>query len=341
MRRVLVGFTVGVALFALVLVAMDVRAVVAVLSRVDTSLFALTLAAGLAGIAFLAESLRRLRRTLGSDGSAPLVRFHGTYLRAYFVRLVLPIGASGAPAIIGYVVQREFDGQFEEELAVATAAELLSFIGSSSLALFGMVVFLFNGGRIAYASVVGSAVAVMFLGAFGTLTVLLFRPTILDPLVHGVGWAVDATLGQLSQTVHRMVSRETIDAKLALFHDTMALLRSAPRTMALALILTVLAWVGLSLPLFVGLLALGAPVPLALVLFAVPVSGFTYVLPVSGGLGGVEVVLVSLLVTGAGIGVPVAAAGVIMYRLATFWIPLALGGLATTVRPEDFRSFVP
>lgn len=337
MRRVLVGFVVGVALLAVVLVAMDVRRVAAVLARVDASLFGLTVAAGLAGIGCLGEALRRLRRTLGSDGTAALGRFHGTYLRAYFVRLILPVGSSGAPAIVGFILHREFDGQFEEELAVATAAELLSFIGSSSLALLGLAVFLVNGGRIAHAGVVGTVISIVFLGAFATLTVLLFWPDLLDPFVHGVGKLIDVTVGRLSKRVHAKVAPERIDAKLARFHTTMALLRSAPRTMALGLALSVLAWVGLSLPLFVGLHALEVAVPLSLVFFAVPVSGFTYVLPVSGGLGGVEIVLVTLLVTGSGVSVPVAAAGVILYRLATFWVPLALGAVATTVKPGDIQ----
>ena len=49
--------------------------------------------------------------------------------------------------------------------------------------------------------------------------------------------------------------------------------------------------------------------------------------PTPGGLGAVEAILLAAL-TGIGIASPVALAGIFLYRLATFWLPIPLGAVS-------------
>jgi undecaprenyl-diphosphatase len=49
--------------------------------------------------------------------------------------------------------------------------------------------------------------------------------------------------------------------------------------------------------------------------------------PTPGGLGAVEAILLAAL-TGIGIASPVALAGIFLYRLATFWLPILPGALS-------------
>jgi len=333
MRRTLVGFVVGVLLLVAVASLLDLGAVAAVVVRADGELFVLALALGLAGVTTLGEALRRVRSAVGPEADADGGRFYAAFWSAHFLRLLVPVGSSGAPAITAYMLYGAFDGEYEEELAVTTAAELLSYVASATLVLTGLALALADGTTVRYADVLVAAgvgmlgVAVLLLGG------LLFRPEAADRAVYPAARAVDATLGRFSTRVHEAVARDAVERRLARFHDTARLLRASPRALAAGVALSLAAWVCLSLPLYVGGLALGERCPLALVLVAVPVSGFLYVLPVSGGLGGVEVVVATLLVAGAGVTVPVAAAATLLYRLATFWAPLAVGGAVSVARP--------
>ncbi|WP_223256424.1 flippase-like domain-containing protein [Micromonospora endophytica] len=100
-----------------------------------------------------------------------------------------------------------------------------------------------------------------------------------------------------------------------------------PRLVAAALALT-LAY-GLSL--YLGLLAVGEPISLALlppvILVSVVGEGVASAAPTPGGLGATEAALVSGLLL-YGVPVDTAVAGVLVYRLATFWAPAPFGYLA-------------
>jgi uncharacterized protein (TIRG00374 family) len=329
MRRELVGLGVGVLLVAFVLVLLDVGRVVAIVARTDEALFAPAMALGVAGILLLGLSLRQLRRALEPEAMDKSVRFFAAFLRAYFVRLVIPVGSSGAPAIYAYVLTREFEGSFEEELAVSTAAELLSYGASAGVALAGLAVLTVGGGEFAYTRVVTVTVGAILVGVVAAFVLLWFAPSTVDRVVLGAASAVERTAGRLSTRVAAASNREAVTEKLALFHETTSLLGRAPRTIAVCGVLSVLAWLALSAPLFLAIRSLGGTVPFALVAVAVPISGFMYVLPVSGGLGGVEVALGTLLVAGSGVGIHLAAAAVLLHRLATYWLPLVISGVVT------------
>ena len=333
MRRTLVGFLVGLSLLVAAATLLDLPAVARVVAAADGELFVLALAFGLGGVTALGEALRRVRSAVGPEADAAVGRFFAAFWSAHFLRLLVPVGSSGAPAITAYMLYGAFDGEYEEELAVTTAAELLSFVASATLALTGIALALAGGTTVRYANLlVGAGLAVLGL-AMALLVGLLVRPEAADPVVHPVARALDATLGRVSSRAHAVLAPDAVEESLARFHETAGLLRAAPRALVAGVALSLLAWVCLSLPLYVGGLALGEQFPVALVLVAVPVSGFLYVLPVSGGLGGVEVVVASLLVAGAGVTVPVAAAATLLYRLSTFWAPLVVGGAVSVARP--------
>jgi uncharacterized protein (TIRG00374 family) len=316
-----------------VLLLLDVERVVDNVRRARTDLFGLAVVLGLAGVGLLGGALRQLRRTLEPAVDDGTVRFFGAFLRAYFVRLIIPVGSSSAPAIYAYVLHHEFETTFEEELALGTAAELLSYGASAAVALVGMMLFLVGGGEVPYARPVTASIGVIFGGVVAAFVVLWHASRGVDRVVLRVTGAVNRSVGRLSTRVAAATADEHVRGRLETFHETTALLGRAPRTMAVCGGLTVLAWLALSAPLYLAVAALDASTPFALVMVAVPVSGFLYVLPVSGGLGGVEVAVGTLLVAGSGVTVPQAAAAVLLYRVATYWTPLAVSGIVTVLGP--------
>lgn len=83
--------------------------------------------------------------------------------------------------------------------------------------------------------------------------------------------------------------------------------------------------------LYLALLATGQPVDLTLlppvILVCVIGEGVASAAPTPGGLGATEAALVSGLLL-YGVQLDTAVAGVLIYRLATFWIPVPPGYLA-------------
>ena len=101
-----------------------------------------------------------------------------------------------------------------------------------------------------------------------------------------------------------------------------------PRGLALALGLSALGWLFQMLALWLAFRAIGTPIPLSVALFVVPIGAIAGVTPLPGGAGGIESVLVVLLVAAPlpAVTESVALAAVVVFRGAVYWTPTLLGG---------------
>jgi len=88
-----------------------------------------------------------------------------------------------------------------------------------------------------------------------------------------------------------------------------------------------------------SLLAFAASM-LLLVVFLVPASHLVAVLPLPGGLGGVELVLAGVLAVVLGIDVILAATVTLLYRLWAYWFVLLAGAVASLYAATPVRSLV-
>jgi uncharacterized protein (TIRG00374 family) len=79
--------------------------------------------------------------------------------------------------------------------------------------------------------------------------------------------------------------------------------------------------------LWVAFRAVGASVPLSIVLMGYLIGQLGGLLPLPGGVGGIDAGLSGMLIV---YGAPAAAtvAAVLAYRLILFWLPLLVGGIA-------------
>lgn len=329
MRRTIAGLVVGVALIALAVSALGLGDVIDVVRAADVWLVALSVVVGTASVVVYGEAFRQLRRRLEPTPFGG--RFHVIYYSAQFVRLSLPVGAASFPAILAYVMAREGETSFEENLAVATAADLLGYTTSFLLGFVGFGVFLLTGDGLANGPVLAAAVGagVVLTVTLGTLAILVYWPWIVDGAVLWSANAIRVTLGRLSDRIHGAVHREAVRERLELFHETIELLRGARRGVVVATTMTVISWVLIVLPLWLNFMAVGQWVPFAVVLFAVPAGNLLGFVPLPGGLGGVELAIGTVVVAAAGVGVQTAAAAVLLHRLATYWVPLLVGGLSS------------
>jgi len=102
------------------------------------------------------------------------------------------------------------------------------------------------------------------------------------------------------------------------------------RRLALALGFSTVGWLCLAASLWLSLSALDQTVPFSVVFVVVPIGAIAGVTPLPGGLGGVETVIVTLLVA---FGVPagVAAGAVVIHRTGTYVLPTVIGGAVAGV----------
>lgn len=105
-----------------------------------------------------------------------------------------------------------------------------------------------------------------------------------------------------------------------------------------SLCFSALGWLILSAVFWASLYSVGNSVPVAVPLLVVPLSMTGNVLPLPGGVGGVEALLVALTIGTASISIPSATAAVLIYRVMTFGLALLLGGLATALLEFHIRN---
>jgi uncharacterized protein (TIRG00374 family) len=155
------------------------------------------------------------------------------------------------------------------------------------------------------------------------------------PAIAAGGWwfrnGVKRGVVRLVAPIARHTDRVTVEGARRRIEDLYAAFgRIATNLRALveATLLAYAGWAFFALPLFFAGRALGAPVDPLLVLFIVPASTLAGLVPSPGGLGGVEVALVALLVGLVPVGAATAFALALVYRVASYWFALVVGGVA-------------
>lgn len=292
-------------------------------------------ALGVAGFLAWGASLRRL--FAGVDSVVPARRFHRAFLAGVFAKQLLPGGNASGPAFIAYAVNRETDDRYEHDFAVATVGELFNLAASVALAAVGVAVVAARGGTpglVAVAGAVGLVAVAVVVGA-----VLLFvRRDAFDALVLRASAVLRATAGRASLRVAAETDPAVVRERLDAFGRPLAALSRDRAAVAVAVGYSAAGWTCLCLALWASAVALGHAVPLAAVLFVVPVGGVASAVPLPGGLGGVEVATTALLVAVAGLPLVDGTAAVLLFRLASFWLVVVLGGLATVSISLDPRE---
>lgn len=333
-RRLIASFALALAVLVVFVRAVGPGRVATDLAGVRGSWAALAVALALATFLAWSESLRQLY--LGADTDVAHTRFRLAFLSGVFAKQVLPAGNASGPAFIAYAVNTESDNRYEYDLAVATVGELSNLGASLVVATAGIVALLFAGGGTN--ALLGFGAIVVGTGAVavsGLLALLFLRRSAFDALVRRLGWLVRATAGRRSGRIAAAVAPARVDAWLDGFGRPLAALATDRRALGLGLSYSLVGWLSLSLCFVASGLALGHGLPVVLGLFVVPVGGFASAFPLPGGVGGIEVAMAALVVALVGTELVAATATVLLFRLASFWLVLAVGGLASVYLSLD------
>jgi uncharacterized protein (TIRG00374 family) len=271
-----------------------------------------------------------LRTVLGVLGTRLSVgRSFLVFSAATFANNVTPFGQAGGEPFSALLVSRVADSEYETGLAAVASVDALHFLPSVGLALVGLG---YYGTTVAF----GDRLAVAAVGVGGFAAAVAVGGSLGWRYREAVERAVVGATAPLFELLGRLAPGRAAPARAAVadrvggFFETVERIAGDRRALVTALALSALGWVGLAGSLWLSLFALGHPVALAAPLVAIPLGSMASVTPLPGGLGGIEAVLVALLVPTTGLAPATVGAAVLVHRGATYWLPVVVGGAAAS-----------
>jgi hypothetical protein len=206
-----------------------------------------------------------------------------------------------------------------------TVVEFLGVVASVGLGLLALAWLVLFAPEAAAVGHLQTGVVAFAVASVAAAAAFWYWRRTVERLSLGVAWLCRASVGRLSVRLRERLDPGRVEGGLARYYGRMDVLAADRRTIAAVLGFNFAGWAFSALPLYTSAVALDAEVSVVLALFLVPASGVVTVLPLPGGLGGVELALVGVLAAVGGLALPLAAAVVFLYRICTYWFVLALG----------------
>jgi uncharacterized protein (TIRG00374 family) len=342
--RIVAGFALALLAVGGFLLAVGPGAVAAELATANLLILAAGFLSVVVALACWSEAVRRLVTTTGHPVGGS--RYRRAYLSGEFLKQVLPMGQSGGPVFMSYTISQETDAPYESTLAAASVFAFINVVASLVLAVAGLALLvvtrrgptgpLLRNVLVAMVAVTGVVFLLSYLAAY--------RRSVLERVALRVAAALRRTVGRLSARADTALAPEAVERVVGTYADSVGQLAGDRRALAATVALAIVGWVFFLLPLYTSFVAIGDPVPYALVVFAVPVVTLLNVVPLPGGLGGFEVALAAVTAAVGGFDLPTATAAVFLFRLSNYWFLVLLGGLAAaslSVRVSDPPPLAP
>ena len=331
-RATLLGFAGTFAVLGVLVWFVGVGDLIAILAGANRWLVALVVCVTVLWLVAWGLALRTVLAVLGVDISPPasFLVFSG----AMFSNNVTPFGQAGGEPVTALLVSRVTDAEYETGLAAIASVDTLNFVPSITLALFGAAYYateitLHTNRNVALAAVAVVALAVVVPSIVYAAWRRRYR--IERRLVRRLTPLIRRLAGHVPRVPIPTV--EGIEGRITGFFRSIERIAADRRTLALSLGLSALGWGCQMLGLWLAFRAVGTPIPLSIAIFVVPIGAIAGVTPRPGGAGGIESVLVVLLVAAPlpAVTESVALAAVVVFRGAVYWTPIVIGGFVTGV----------
>lgn len=282
------------------------------------------LVAVVAGVVAMGGCLYVLARSLGL-GLGPVESiFLNTSVS--LAHNLTPFGqASGVP-IGAAIITTRAEGSYEQCLAALSAKDVVSFVPA-------ILVFVVGGGYIGLSGVAIPDELRPVFAAFALFVVTVCAVTVAVSRYPGRATAViRRVVGGTNRLADRLplvpsLDESEVERRLTEFTDSFGALAGDRPTIVLASALATGSFLAQGWLLWLALGAVGVEVPLALAIFAVPVSLLASGLPLPGGTGGVESVQILMLVGVTGAALSPTGTAVILSRGLVYWTPIVLGSV--------------
>lgn len=332
LRATVLGFLGAFVLLGLLAWFSGVEGLLETLGRADLRLVAVVVLATLGWLLTWGFALRTVLGILDVTLS-PLKAFL-VFAAAMFSNNVTPFGQAGGEPVTALLISESSEAEYETSLAAIASVDTLNFVPSITIALIGAGYFAtevtFGTNRnltAAVVAVVALAIAVPAL----VYTAWRYRASLEQRVIRWLAPTIQRLTKLLPRVSH--ASRASIESRITGFFGGIERIAGDPRGLALALGFSTLGWGCQMFALWVAFRAIGTPIPGSVALFVVPIGAIAGVTPLPGGAGGIETVLVLLLVS---VPLPavtssIALAAVVIFRSIVYWTPILIGSLVVSV----------
>lgn len=285
-------------------------------------------------------SFRAILAALGIEASWP--RAGLLFLSTMFADYLTPSAQAGSVPVGGLLVSRATGATYATGMTAVAAFGALNVVPSTvaiavSAAYLARTATLTPRLQVAVALLLGVVSGTLACGAVGWRYRRRLR-TLARPLLAAVG-AVAHRLPMV-----RRIDPRALDASFARVVSEAERLAWNRRQLGVCLCFSALGWLLLSTAFWLSLRATYGPVAVAVPLLVVPLSMTGNVLPLPGGVGGIEALLVALVVGLVPASLANATAAALVYRGVTLGAVMVLGGLALValeLRPRNGNASSP
>lgn len=334
--RLVLGLVILGVIVAFVVETVDPGQIAQVVERADPWLALLGALLAILGIACWSEAMRRLLPAEGerlSSGRGFLV-----YATGSMVRNVLPVGYASSIGVLSFVYRREASLSLHRSLAAVSVAELLGTVASVSVTAFGISLLGLEG--VASPLLRWAALGVAVIGGVLLVggTLVWYRRGLLERLARTGAQLVSQLLGRFTPGLGGRLTPAAVERSLGEYAVALSHVSARRRTVVGSLALAFGGWLAFVASLYASGLAVGYHLPIAVVLFVVPIAGYAAILPVPGGLGGYELGVAGVLHYLGGMDPAAALAVTLLFRLWSFWAVIAVGGAASAALSVDLRG---
>ena len=327
-RRTLFGFLLLIPVFGGLFLFIDVDRVLTALQQAEQTVVVFVLLTTVGWLFAWSLSLRTVLRTLNVSLSIPRSFF--LFSGATFSNNVTPFGQAGGEPITAYLISKTSKTRYETGLAAIASVDTLNFVPSFLFAIIGISYY-----AIALSLTSHMKLAAVLLGSLGLIIVGggYYLWTSRSAIERYLSAGLTRVLRRVASIVPRVSapSREAIMDRINHFTQTIECIGTNPILLVVALGYSSAGWLFQAGALWLAFYAIGATIPFAVVLFAIPISAIAGVTPLPGGAGGIESVLVALLFSTTSIESVLIVAAVIIFRGIVYWVPTVIGGSVLAV----------
>ncbi|MFC6907154.1 lysylphosphatidylglycerol synthase transmembrane domain-containing protein [Halalkalicoccus tibetensis] len=252
--------------------------------------------------------------------SVPYRKLSVTFFAATFANYVTPMGQAGGEPFIAYILARDTEATYEQALASVATTDLVRLLPFFTIGGLGLGYLL---------------TTTQITGSIELFAIVLMALAVVLPFIAVVGWQfrdrLQRTVLRCIAPIAKRTDRITLDSirdRIDRLYSSIEVIASSPRALLTAVAFAYIGWILFALPLYFASLALGTPISLLLVCFIVPISVIAGSVPLPGGLGAIEGALIVLLTTLTPSTTAIALAIATIYRLASYWLVISVGGIA-------------
>ncbi|MDS0282709.1 lysylphosphatidylglycerol synthase transmembrane domain-containing protein [Haloarcula onubensis] len=325
-RLVGLGLIAGAIVLSLFVLVVGLNDVVAALRAARGWVLPLVVAASVGWLLLWSVSLGTVLSVLDVPHTRPVTV--AAYLGIVFANNVTPFAQAGAEPLAAVIVSRATDTRFEVSLSAVASVDALNVFPSVGLAALGLLYLTVTATlnpRLELAAVL--FIALVALVTAGGLSLWRHRRTA-ERSLRGLAGRAEARLARTGSESSRTLD---LEGRVTGFVRAVERLASRPRQLGIALAYSTGGWLCLVAALWLSLYAVGHAVPAEVAMFVVPLAFVGSLTPLPGGAGGIDAAYVFLLSALTPVPLADVTAAVLVYRAATYLLPVLAGGAAATM----------